>query len=411
MLTLVVAGEAIFMLPFVLARVFRPTLLAVFEINNFQLGTFFSVYGIVAMAAYLFGGPLADRFSPGKLMSVALFATGLGGLYMTTIPNPAEMKLLYGFWGVTTILLFWAAMIKATRSLGGQDIQGLAFGVLDGGRGLVSAIMGSSAVLLLAMFLPEEVDSATPDQRKEAFILVIQFVCGLVFFMSIAVWFLLPKRNEIKKSTGSPWSSSGLLLALKRPAVWVQSIIIVCAYSGYKVTDDFSLLARDVLFYNEVDAAKVGTISLWLRPIAAIGAGLIADKLSPSKIMFGAFGFSLIGGILIGLGIADASFTWLVFLAIVSTCLGVFALRGLYFAIMQEAKIPLAITGTAVGIASIIGYTPDIYMGPLMGILLDNSPGEEGHQHVFLLLAGFSTAGLIATAIFRQLKPERDDRN
>ena len=97
MLTLVVAGEAIFMLPFVLARVFRPTLLAVFEINNFQLGTFFSFYGVVAMVAYLFGGPLADRFAPAKLMSAALFTTGLGGLYMSTIPNPAGMKLLYGF--------------------------------------------------------------------------------------------------------------------------------------------------------------------------------------------------------------------------------------------------------------------------------------------------------------------------
>ena len=185
MLTLVVAGEAIFMLPFVLARVFRPTLLAVFEITNLQLGTFFSVYGVVAMAAYLFGGPLADRFAPAKLMAVALFTTALGGLYMTTIPNPAEMKLLYGFWGITTILLFWAGMIKATRRLGGEEVQGLAFGVLDGGRGLVSAIMGSSAVFLLAWFLPTDIRSATLPQRTEAFTHVIQFVSALVFVMSV----------------------------------------------------------------------------------------------------------------------------------------------------------------------------------------------------------------------------------
>lgn len=406
MLTLVVAGEAIFMLPFVLARVFRPTLLAVFEITNLQLGTFFSVYGVVAMAAYLFGGPLADRFAPAKLMAVALFTTALGGLYMTTIPNPAEMKLLYGFWGITTILLFWAGMIKATRRLGGEEVQGLAFGVLDGGRGLVSAIMGSSAVFLLAWFLPTDIRSATLPQRTEAFTHVIQFVSALVFVMSVIVWFVLPKKRAVPSKTANPLSFSGLRSVLKMPAVWLQSLLIICAYSGYKVTDDFSLLAQDMLNFDEVDAAKVGTISLWMRPIAAIGAGFLADKLSPSKMMYSGFGFTLLGGILIGFGFANASIAWLVFLAIVSTCLGVFALRGLYFAIMQEAEIPLAVTGTAVGIASIVGYTPDIFMGPIMGVLLDNSPGATGHQHVFLLLAGFSVAGLICTAIFRKITPD-----
>jgi nitrate/nitrite transporter NarK len=405
MVVLTLSGEAIFMLPFVLARVFRPTLLAVFEITNFQLGTFFSVYGVVALAAYLLGGPLADRFQPAKLMSVALFTTGLGGLYMTTIPSPSEMKLLYGFWGITTILLFWAAMIKATRRLGGDDIQGLAFGLLDGGRGLVSAIIGSSAVFLLAWFLPEEVSTATLAQRTEAFVHVIQFISGLVLLMSAVVWFALPKSDVSEEIRGEALSISHIRNVLKMPSVWMQSAIIVCAYSGYKVTDDFSLLAKEVLLFDEVDAAKVGTLSLWLRPIAAITAGFLADKMSASLMLFACFTFTLIGGLLIGFGIADASITWLIFIALVSTCLGVFALRGLYFAIMQEAQIPLRTTGTAVGIASIIGYTPDIYMGPLMGTLLDNSPGAAGHQHVFLLLAGFSIAGLVATIAFRKITP------
>jgi len=409
MLTLVVAGEAIFMLPFVLARVFRPTLLAVFEINNFQLGTFFSFYGVVAMVAYLFGGPLADRFAPAKLMSAALFTTGLGGLYMSTIPNPAGMKLLYGFWGVTTILLFWAAMIKTTRKLGGKDIQGLTFGLLDGGRGLVSAIIGSSAVFLLAWFLPVEVETATLEQRTEAFTHVIQFISVLVLLVSVAVWFNLHELDSSDELRTEALSIDGLRQVLKMPNVWVQSLIIVCAYSGYKVTDDFSLLAKEVLLFDEVDAAKVGTLSLWLRPVAAISAGFIADKVSASLMLFVCFFFTLLGGLLIGFGLADASITWLVFIAIVSTCLGVFALRGLYFAIMQEARIPLNVTGAAVGIASIIGYTPDVYMGLLMGTLLDNSPGATGHQHVFLLLAGFSTAGLMATVIFRKITSEKHD--
>ena len=135
-LALIIAGETIFFLPFVLVRVFRPTILAVFEINNFELGTIFSVYGVVAMFSYFFGGPIADKFSARKLISVALAATASGGIVMASIPDLETMKFLYAFWGATTILLFWAALIRATRQWGGKKLQGSAFGLLEGGRGL-----------------------------------------------------------------------------------------------------------------------------------------------------------------------------------------------------------------------------------------------------------------------------------
>jgi hypothetical protein len=41
----------------------------------------------------------------------------------------------------------------------------------------------------------------------------------------------------------------------------------------------------------------------------------------------------------------------------------------------------LALTGTAVGLVSLTGYTPDIFAGPAMGYLLDNSPVSRGMAH------------------------------
>ena len=41
LVALIAAGEAVFLLPFVLARVFRPTFLDVFGVTNLQLGTVF----------------------------------------------------------------------------------------------------------------------------------------------------------------------------------------------------------------------------------------------------------------------------------------------------------------------------------------------------------------------------------
>ena len=118
-----------FGLPFHVARYFRATIIEVFGFSNAQLGDLFAVYGVTAMLAYFPGGPLADRFPARKLMAISLIATGIGGLYMATIPGPVGMAILYGYWGVTTILLFWAALIRATREWGGAFEQGRAFGI------------------------------------------------------------------------------------------------------------------------------------------------------------------------------------------------------------------------------------------------------------------------------------------
>ena len=60
LLLLILAGESIFILPYVLSRVFRPTVLDVFGLDNVQLGMCFSVYGMVALLSYLFGWSISS---------------------------------------------------------------------------------------------------------------------------------------------------------------------------------------------------------------------------------------------------------------------------------------------------------------------------------------------------------------
>ncbi|MEN8119702.1 MAG: MFS transporter [Bacteroidota bacterium] len=403
MIALITAGETIFFLPFVLARVFRPTLLDVFNLTNFELGIIFSVYGVVAMFSYFIGGPLADKFSARKLISGALAATAFGGLFMATIPSLGSMKFLYAFWGLTTILLFWAALIRATREWGGEKLQGRAFGLLEGGRGLAAALIGSVAVVIFAALLPANVDEATLILKTKAFQQVILFISFFSFLIAVLVYFALPPAGINKHKSSKKISLKEVGKVMTMPVVWLQAIIIICAYVGYKATDDFSLYARDVLHFDDVKAASVGTIALWMRPVVAVSAGLLADYFSASKMIIYSFLLMLIGGIIFGSGILNAGIFWFFFVTIVTISIGIYALRGLYFAIMEEGKIPLAFTGTAVGIISVLGYTPDIFMGPLMGYLLDRTPGSIGHQHVFIVLAGFSLIGLVTALLFRRI--------
>ena len=102
-------------------------------------------------------------------------------------------------------------------------------------------------------------------------------------------------------------------------------------------------------------------------------------------------------------GLISNSTTVLFFISILVVATGVYAARSLYFAVMERGQIPLILTGTAVGLISLIGYTPDIFAGPAMGYLLDNSPGAKGHQDVFWMLALFSFIGGIASWYYFKL--------
>ena len=86
-LALVVAGEAVFGLPFVVARVFRPTVLDVFGITNLQLGAAFSVYGVVAML---------ESFGIERRRLIPAGAGFLGGACPPPPPPPPLAKVLGG---------------------------------------------------------------------------------------------------------------------------------------------------------------------------------------------------------------------------------------------------------------------------------------------------------------------------
>lgn len=392
---LILAGEAVFILPFVLARVFRPTVLEVFELTNLQLGTCFSIYGVVALVSYLFGGPLADRFPANKLMAVSLIMTALGGLWMASSPSYLELKILYGYWGFTTIFLFWAAMIKATRLWGGANSQGKAYGLLDGGRGLVGAAFGSLGVFILGLTITADTG---PTEQAKAFQQVIYSCSALVGLIGLLVWFGMRVKAEDPEDNQRSvisWSQFGQVM--KIPAVWYLMVIILCAYVGYKITDVFSLYAREVMLYNEIDSAEVGTVLLYMRPIVGIAIGFLADRSKVIHWLIIGFVLTLIGALIFASGILDPGFPALFFLSLLIIATGVYGVRALYFATMQDGMIPLALTGTAVGLISLVGYTPDIFAGPAMGYLLDASPGEPGHQHVFWMLTAFATVGLLAS--------------
>lgn len=400
---LILSGEAIFILPFVLPRVFRPTVLDVFQLDNVELGLCFSVYGIVAMVSYILGGPLADRYPPRKLIAIALWMTALGGFIYVQYPSFWVLQIIYGWWGFTTIFLFWAPMIKATRVWGGSKSQGKAFGFLDGGRGLTGALFGLLGVVIFSFLLTEEPDSASLADRKNAFTYVIHTADFIIILVGILVWKYMKAHIKKEQVLVKQISWQEIKQVLRLPSVWLLMTIILCGYVGYKITDIISQYAAEVMLYNQVDSAKVGTLLQFMRPTAGIFFGLIADKLKITWLLFISFVLTLMGGLLFASGIIAPNTTLLFFMSVLVVAAGVYACRALYFGVMQVGNIPLTLTGTAVGLISLIGYTPDVFAGPAYGMLLDAHPGQEiGHQNVFWMLSGFAFIGAITAFIYHR---------
>ena len=402
MIILILASELVFSLPFHLARFFRPAFLDVFNLSNTNLGDIFAVYGLMAMISYFLGGVIADKVSARKLMAVSLLLTASGGLYMSTVPSLLGMTLLYGYWGITTIFLFWAAMIKATKEWGGDYTQGKAFGLLEGGRGLLASLLSAIAIVIFASFLPTQINLASAAERLNGFRSIILFYSALTGIGAILVWTFLPDSQTDANNKEFSINFKKLTQVLSNRLVWLHAGIIICAYSTYKGLDNMALYAYEVIGMNEVDAATLFTYASLTRPIAAIFAGILADRIIASRVillMFCMLIFSFSSFIFI-----DGSAPWVtvVFINIFVTFFAVFAIRGIYFALIHEINTPSQITGTTIGIVSFVGFTPEIFFGSISGRILDANPGLVGHQNYFIFLTIIASIGIGTTWLLRK---------
>ena len=397
LLLVILAGESIFFLPYVLSRVFRPTILDVFQIDNVELGICFSVYGFVAILSYLFGGPIADRYPARKLISCGLWLTAIGGAYYASYPSYIGLKLLYGYWGFTSVFLFWAPMIKATRIWGTSHTQLRAFGFLEGGRGIVGAAMGTLGVIVFAFFTSQEVTGSNLQESRMAFQPVIYSSSIIVAFAGVLVWFFMRLNDEEEqKVVVNDISIKQIKTVLKIPSVLLLMVIVLCAYMGYKTTDVISLFSKEVMHYNEIESAQVATFLLYARPVVAIILAVFFIRMRITLLLSMGFVVSFLTALIFSLGLISHSTILLFVISIIMLSIGVYGLRALYFAVMEKGNIPLVYTGTAVGLISIIGYAPDVFSGPLTGYFLDEYPGLRGYQCVFAVLALFSCIGACA---------------
>ena len=129
---------------------FETSILEVYQITTIDLADYYSMLGVMYFVGYLPSGWLADRISPRLLVTFSMAGTGGLGLWFASVPPKETLSLIFLGWGITAGLTFWAALIKGVKMLARHDEQGRFFGILDGGRGLVEAVLATIAIGIFA---------------------------------------------------------------------------------------------------------------------------------------------------------------------------------------------------------------------------------------------------------------------
>jgi nitrate/nitrite transporter NarK len=161
--------------------------------------------------------------------------------------------------------------------------------------------------------------------------------------------------------------------------------------------DNYALYAVQALNMSEIDGSKLATYGAYIRPVACIIAGLVADRYDTARSILALFAISLVAYSMLSFATTDNVSLYVIYFNMVVTFFAAFAFRGIYYALLEETRTPRQITGASVAVIAFVGYTPEIFFGPVTGRILDANPGVVGHLNFFKFLFAVAAVGIVVT--------------
>ena len=373
--------------------------MSAFHMTNTQMGLCGTYFGLFGAVSYLIGGVIADKFSIKKLIPFSLIVTGGLGFCLLASPSPMIIIAIHGVWGITSLMTFWPALIKAIRMLASSDEQGKAFGIFEGGRGISNAAYLAVAVAMFGYF------TAKSGEKMGVRSIVI-FYSAATVLLGICSIFLLKGIEEEKGSTGDSFNIRKVGTVLKMPATWLLIGIIFCTYTANISYYYIAPYATAAFGTTAVIAAIISSSSQYIRPFAAIGAGVLGDKINSSKVMLAGTLMTVLG-----LGVVlvtpENSSVILILIGCVLIYASMYITQSMHFALMEESEFPSEITGTAVGIICCLGYLPEAVCPFFAGRMLDNFKGTEGYKMIFVAWMAVTIIGVLLTIIWLKVTKEK----
>ena len=225
---------------------------------------------------------------------------------------------------------------------------------------------------------------------------VIYFYAAFMLIAAPAVLLLL---DDIRADTASegekPNVWEDMKLILRKSEIWLAAFCILCGYQLFWATYSFSAYLQQTYGMTAVAVGFITVAKLWMRPIGAISAGVAGDFLSRETVLASllvAAAASLAGMV----AVPSTTGTGLLLGVVMLVGLLTYAVRGIYWATLESCNISDRTKGLAIGVISLIGYAPDIYLPLINAALLERYPGKTGYAIYFIGLAAMGLVGALA---------------
>ncbi len=384
---------------------YQETLLSVYNLSIQDLNTIFMALGIISVITYFPSGLLCDKFSCKKLLIISLAGTAAGGFWFATVPGFGGVVAIYMLWGIFSILTFWSAHMKLIKLLARPEEQGRFFGILDGGRGLIEAVLGVIAVAMFANLMGSNPGAA--EQRSAMVALVYLYTIAIVVVMVLIVLFMDDDKNpEGMFSTGT-YEKSVIRLSdckelVKNKSIFVLSGIIFTAYMLTWTLYYFSGFLQTNVGIDAVTVGIVMTAVLWLRPVGGFVGGFLGDKFGRAKTIFTVLLCASIGLVVVSMmPVASGNTLFMVIILILSFF--IYAVRGTYWSLMDDCKVNPKIIGTTMGFTALLGYLPDIATLYFNTFMFNHYGPNGGYNAYFVGSAVVGIIGVAFIAVFMKM--------
>ena len=396
------AGGSIYFIPYV-KYVFYDAQLAAMGINNTQSGLLLTMYTIGNMVLYIPGGYLADKVSTKKALIISLVATSvLTWVYAFSLNFVVSMIIWLGL-SFSTAFVFWSALMKAVRIVGTEEEQGFMYGLYYACNGIAAAL--TSFISLYAY-------NTAGEDIKSGFVRGVNASGVVVLIAAICLVFLMIE-DAGKVTTESDDDKISLPMVgkvLKSPVVWILSIVILCGYGLKSSVSYFNPYLTEVVGVSAVNSGIFSIINNYLLLLLAPVGGILADKVFKSTCKWLSVSFVILAVLFGGVLLIPSDISPMV--ASIYTLLPgavTMMMYGVVFSSVSEAGISRTMTGTVIGISSIIGYLPDSIYSVIFGKWLDNK-GAAGYTNIFIFLVASGIVGaVLAFWIYRHGKRAQHD--
>lgn len=394
LIILAIAGSLIYGLPY-FRTYYYDAYLETYNLTNTQMGTLGAMFGVFGMISYLFGGVVADFISPKKLIALSLILTGVAGFCHLFATNYTMLLVIYLVWGFTALFAFWPALVKGIRGLAAPNEQSKAFGFMEGGRGVTNAAHLAVALTIFNL-LTRNSGKAVGLRGVIVFYSIVVIVLGVLVFL----FFKDPETSEKSERM----SFKQVLMVIKLPQVWILCLILCATYVMNMSYAYFNPYATSAFGIAVAGGAMVAIMADYIRPVASIGGGILADKVGRPKIMIFSFLVMAVGTFAIALFPSMSLPVFVAMCAIVY--FGMYCNYGIVFSLMDDGGIPMEVSGIAVGVICTIGYLPEVICPLVAGYTLD-AFSAAGYKYYFIAVGITMLIGVLGILIWnRSLKKQ-----